>query len=122
MDTKRTSPPVFARPGYAADYIKTDATEASFHDDPHVDNLMIIAYALATELWAERDRSRVVESLLSRGEKVTSESIEKYMPTDEERDQWQADQDAMVQRVFGVLTRNTAIGRDYAEPRFKDRG
>lgn len=120
MDTKRTSPPVFARPGYAADYIKTDATEASFHDDPHVDNLMIIAYALATEFWAERERSRIVESLLSNGEKVTPEAIEKYMPSVEQRDQWRQEQDETIQRVFGVLTR-TLTTRDYAEPRFKDR-
>ena len=118
MDFKKTSPPVFARPGYAADYIKTDATEASFHDDPHVDNLMIIAYALATEFWAERERSRVVESLLSKGEQVTAEAIEKYMPSEEEKEQWQEDQDATIQRVFGVLTR-TLTKRDFAEPRFK---
>lgn len=120
MDYEKTSPPVFARPGYAADFIKTDATRASFHDDPHVDNLMIIAYALATEFWAERERSRVVESLLSQGKKVTAEAIEKYVPSAEQKAQWQADQDETIQRVFGVLTR-TLTRREFAEPRFEDR-
>ena len=30
MDYEKTSPPEFARPGYAADFIETDATRASF--------------------------------------------------------------------------------------------
>ncbi len=120
MDNKKTSPPEFARPGYAADFIETDATRASFHEDPHIDNLMIIAYALATEFWAERERSRVVESLLSQGQKVTDEAIEKYMPSEEQRMRWRDEQDATIQRVFGVLTR-TLTDRHFAEPRFKDR-
>ena len=121
MEYEKTLPPIFDREGYAADYIKTDAMNASYLGNPHVDNLMVVAYALATELWAERQRNRVVESLLSQGIKVTASAIEQYMPTEAETAQWRAEQDAMVKRVFGVLTRDSAIGREFSEPRFKDR-
>ncbi len=120
MEYKKETPVIFSRPGYAADYIKTDARTATYMSDPHISNLKNIAYALATELWAERERSRVVESLLSKGEKITRDTIEKYMPTDEESAMWREERDAMIQRVFGVLVTNT-YDRPFAEPRFKDR-
>ena len=120
MEHKKESPAIFSRPGYAADYIKTDARESTYLSDPHISNLKNIAYALATELWAERERSRVVESLMSKGVQVTPEAIEKYIPSDQETAQWQDDQDAMIQRVFGVLARNS-YDRPFSEPRFKDR-
>lgn len=121
MEFKKTEPAEFGREGYATDYIKTDAMDASYLGDQHVDNLMIIAYALATEIWVDRQRSRIVESLLSQGEKVTARAIEEYMPTEDETAAWQSEQDAMVARIFGVLTRDSSIGRKFSEPRFKDR-
>ena len=121
MEYEKTLPPVFEREGYATDYIKTDAMDASYLGDPHVDNLMIIAYALATEIWVDRQRNRVVESLLSKGNRVTASAIEKYMPSEAETEQWRAEQQAMVKRIFGVLTRNSSIDRQFSEPRFKDR-
>ena len=121
MEYEKTLPPIFDREGYAAPYIKTDAMNASYLGNPHVDNLMIVAYALATELWAERQRNRVVESLLSKDIKVTASAIEQYMPSEAETAQWRAEQDAMVKRVFGILTRDSSIGRQFSEPRFKER-
>ena len=94
---------------------------ASYLGNQHIDNLMVVAYALATELWAERQRNRVVEALLSKDIKVTPSAIEQYMPSEAETAQWRAEQDAMVKRVFGVLTRDSAIGRQFSEPRFEDR-
>ena len=121
MEYEKTLPPIFDREGYAAEYIKTDAMTASYLGNQHIDNLMVVAYALATELWAERHRNRIVESLLSKDIKVTPSAIEQYMPSEAETAQWRAEQDAMVKRVFGVLTRDSAIGRQFSEPRFEDR-
>lgn len=120
MEYKKETPAIFARPGYAADYIKSDARNATYMSDPHISNLKNIAYALATELWAERERVRVIESLMSKGVQVTPEAIEKYMPTAEETAQWRDDREAMIERVFGVLAQNT-YDRPFSEPRFKDR-
>lgn len=120
MEHKKQSPAIFARPGYAADYIKTDARDATYFSDPHISNLKNIAYALATELWAERERVRVIESLMSAGEEVTPESIEKYIPSDTQTAQWRDEREAMIERVFGVLTTNS-YDRAFSEPRFKER-
>lgn len=119
MEYEKTDPAEFGREGYATEYIKTDAMDASYLGNQHVDNLMVIAYALATEIWVDRQRSRIVESLLSNGDKVTTQAIEEYMPTEAETAQWSAEQDAMVERIFGILTRDSSVGRKFSEPRFK---
>ena len=121
MKHEKTSPKTFDRPGYAADYIATDAPRAVYLDNAHTDNLMIIAYALGAELWAERQRNRIVESLLEANQPVTREAIEQYVPSDEQQAEWQTEQDAMIKRLFGVLSRDTALERRFSEPRFKDR-
>ena len=121
MEYEKTLPPIFDREGYAADYIKTDAMRAPYLGDQHSDNLMIIAYALATEIWEDRQRNRIVESLLSNGERVTANAIQQYIPSEAQTAEWRAEQEAMVQRVFGILTRDPAIDRPFSEPRFKGR-
>ena len=121
MDYEKTSPKKFDRPGYAADYIKTDAPRAVYLDNAHTDNLMIVAYAIGAELWAERQRNRIVESLLEAKRPVTREAIEQYVPSEEQQAEWDAEQDAMIKRLFGALSRDTALERKFSEPRFEDR-
>ena len=118
MADKMTSPKKYDLPTYAADYIETDAPSGVYLTDAHVDNLMQIVYALGTEIWVGRQRNNIVESLLEAKKPVTKEAIEQYIPTDEEKVAWQAEQDAMVHRVYSVLTRDTSGHRKYAEPRF----
>ena len=118
MAEKMSSPKSFDLPTYTADYIKTDATEAGYLGNPHIDNLMMIVYALGTEIWVERQRNRIVESLLASKKQVTSEAIEQYIPTDEEKVAWQAEQDGMVQRVYSVLARDTSGHRQFNKARF----
>ena len=120
MAEKMTSPKSYDQPTHAADYIKTDAPSGVYLTDAHVDNLMQIVYALGTEIWVDRQRNRIVESLLEAKKTVTAEAIEQYIPTDEEKVAWQAEQDAMVHRIYSVLARDTSGHRAYSEPRFKD--
>jgi hypothetical protein len=121
MEYSKKSPKKFNRPTYAADYIETDAPRAVYLDNAHTDNLMIVVYALGTELWAERQRGRVIEALLEAGTPVTREAIERYEPSAEELAQWQADQDAMIKRLYGVLARDTSLDRKFGDPRFPNR-
>lgn len=92
---------------YAAPYIETDATQAVYLGNVHVDNLMQIVYSLGTEIWIDRQRNRIVTSLLAQKKEVTEEAIEQYIPTDAEKKAWQAEQDAMVRRCYAVLARTT---------------
>jgi hypothetical protein len=117
-DEKMTTPKIYDQPTFAADYIMTDATKAVYLGNPHIDNLMMVVYALGTEIWVDRQRNRIVESLLAAKEPVTAEAIEQYIPTAEEKTAWQAEQDAMVHRIYSVLARDTSGHREFLEPRF----
>ncbi len=120
MAEKMTSPKQFDLPTFTDDYVKTDATSGVYLTDAHVDNLMQIVYSLGTEIWVDRQRNRIVESLLEAKKPVTKEAIEQYIPTEEEKVAWQAEQNAMVHRVYSVLTRDTSGHRKFSTPRFKD--
>ena len=99
----------------ASDYIKTDTDSAVFLGNPHIDNLMSVVIALGGEIWADRQRMRIVEKLLETEGKVTNEMIEAYVPSDEETAAWEADREAMVERVYAVLSRDTSQARPFNE-------
>ena len=101
----------------ASDFIKGDTDSAVFLGNPHVDNLVSIVIAMGAEIWADRQRSRIIEHLLSTKGKVTTEMIEQYVPTDEQKTAWAAERDAMARRVYGVMARDTSKARPFAEPR-----
>ncbi|MCB2109138.1 MAG: hypothetical protein KDE14_15615 [Rhodobacteraceae bacterium] len=111
-DNKRTD-----RPTYAADFIKGDTDSAVFLGNAHIDNLMTVVIALGSEIWADRQRLRIVEKLLSSKGKVTTEMVEQYVPTEEEKAAWQAEREAMVKRVYAVLARDTSKARPFGEER-----
>jgi len=118
MAEKMTKPKKFGRTTFTADYIKTDAPSAVYLGNAHVDNLMMIVYALGTEIWVDRQRNRIVESLLEAGKPVTKEAIEQYIPNEEEKAAWQTEQDAMVDRIYSVLARDTSGHRPFNKKRF----
>jgi hypothetical protein len=97
--------------------IKHDTDSAVFLGNPHLDNLMTVVIAIGAEIWADRQRLRVIERLLERGAKVTPQAIEQYVPTDEERAAWQTEREAMVKRVYEVLSRDASTARRFDEPR-----
>ena len=105
------------RPTYAAAAIKADSDAAVFLGNPHLDNLMTIVIAMGAEIWSDRQRMRIVERLLESGGKVTRELIEQYVPSEAERTAWQGERDAMVKRVYDVLSRDTSAAKPFAEER-----
>ena len=116
-DFELKKPKAYKQATYAAPYYQTDAPKAVYLGNAHIDNLMQIVYSLGTEIWIDRQRNRIVESLLAQKKEVTAESIEQYVPSDAERAAWQAEQDAMVHRVFSVLARDTTNVRPFAQAR-----
>jgi len=106
-----------ARTKAASDYIKGDTDSAVFLGNPHIDNLMTIVIAMGAEIWADRQRMRIIEHLLSTKGKVTTEMIEQYVPTEEQKAAWAAERDAMAKRVYSVMARDTSGARPFAEPR-----
>ena len=108
VDTGRTK---------AAPFIAADTDSAVFLGKPHIDNLLSVVIALGSEIWADRQRMRVVERLLETEGKVTSDMIEAYVPSDAEKKAWEAERLAMVERVYSVLSRDTSNARPFGEER-----
>ena len=101
----------------AAPFIPADTDSAVFLGNPHIDNLMSVVIALGAEIWADRQRMKVVERLLETEGKATTEMIEAYVPTAAEKEAWETERMAMVERVYNVLSRDTSSARPFGEER-----
>lgn len=101
----------------AAPFIAADTDAAVFLGNPHIDNLMSVVIALGAEIWADRQRMKVVERLLETEGRATAAMIEAYVPTDAEKEAWEAERTEMVERVYSVLSRDTSSGRPFGEER-----
>ena len=92
------------RETFASDFIKSDIEEAVFLGNPILDNLLSTVMALSAELWADKRRNLVIQSLLSE-KGITNEMIESYMPTDEEKAAWTAERDRYIESTLSPLMR-----------------
>lgn len=97
-----------AHPSYAAPFIAGDWRQSTFLDNPHVDNLMSAVLQLGSELWTLKRRTLVLETFLDDKQLVDSARVNAYIPTAAERVRWDRERDDFIERVFGVLTRDTA--------------
>ena len=84
---------------------KASKREPAFFEDPTIDNLVDVTLALGAELWVQRERMRIVETLLAEHGKVTPEMIEAYQDPPERQAQMKAKRDAFVDRLFGAYGR-----------------
>ena len=101
----------------AAPFIPADSDAAVFLGNPHIDNLMSVVIALGAEIWSDRQRLKVVERLLETEGKATTAMIEAYVPTAAEKEAWETERMAMVERVYSVLSRDTSNARPFGEER-----
>jgi len=99
----------------ASEYIKTDNDSAVFLGNPHTANLMSVVIALGGAIWADRQRMRIIETLLEKEGNVTNAMIEAYEPSEEETAAWESDRNAMVERVYAVLSRDTSQAKPFNE-------
>lgn len=101
----------------AAPFIAADTDAAIFLGNPHIDNLMSVVIALGAEIWADRQRIKVIERLMETEGMATTEMVEAYVPTDAEKEAWEAERVEMVERVYSVLSRDTSSARPFGEER-----
>ena len=99
-----------------SDFIKGDSDNMVMLGHPMIDSLMQMVIALGAEMWSGQQRVRIIESLLASEGKVTLEMIEQYVPTEEEEGRWAAERKAMVDRVYSVMSRNTAAANAFTSP------
>lgn len=83
------------------------APNPAFFDHSVIDNLIAVTMELGAEMWVQRERMRVIEQLLAAGGIVTRDAIEQYEPSPEESERVRSERDAFVQRLYGLLLRDT---------------
>ena len=104
------------RLGAESDFIKGDSDNMVMLGHPMIDSLMQVVIALGAEMWSGQQRVRIIERLLATEGKVTPKMIEQYVATEEEEAQWAAERKAMVDRVYSVMSRNTATANPFTSP------
>jgi hypothetical protein len=79
------------------------AERPSQFDDPAIDTLLGIVLSLGGEVYALRDRMRVIEKLLEAKGAISRADIEAYKPTPEEEEEIRKDNDEFMARLFRVF-------------------
>ena len=102
--------------GAETDFFKGDTDNMVMLGHPMIDSLMKIVIALGAEMWSGQQRVKIIESLMAKEGKVTAEMVEQYVPSEEEEARWAAERKAMVERVYSVMSRNTAAANPFASP------
>jgi hypothetical protein len=72
-------------------------------DDPAIDALLSIVLSLGNEVYALRDRMRIIEKILESEGAISRADIEAYRPAPEEEEEIRIDNDAFMARLFRVF-------------------
>jgi hypothetical protein len=72
-------------------------------EDPAMDILLGIVVSLGNEVYALRDRLRIIEMMLEAKGTISRADVEAYKPTPEEAEEIRKDNDAFIARLFRVF-------------------
>jgi hypothetical protein len=72
-------------------------------EDPAMDILLGIVMSLGNEVYALRDRLRIIEKMLEAKGMISRADVEAYKPTPEEEEEIRKDNDAFIARLFRVF-------------------
>jgi hypothetical protein len=75
-------------------------------DDPATDTLLNIVLSLGGEVYALRDRMRIIEKMLEAKGAISRADIDAYSPTSEEEEEIRKDRDAFMSRFFRTFERD----------------
>jgi hypothetical protein len=92
------------RPPSADGFIPSNSDNITLLEDQTMDNMMHVLVALGAELWTIRRRMYVTEKVLEKVG-VTTQDIEDYMPTPEDKATWGEERDLFVARIYDALAR-----------------
>ena len=67
-----------------------------------------VVVELAAQVWVMKDRARIIEGMLERGERVTAEAIDHFEPSDEEQQSLRKERDDFISRLFREITTDLA--------------
>ena len=89
-------------PTYATEAIPSDVKNGLFLGNTALDNVVSCVIAMGAEMWSTKRRLHVMEAVMAK-HGITSEMIEKYVPTEAQRVAWEADRDRFVDLTLGPL-------------------
>jgi hypothetical protein len=92
----------FDRPTFTVKAIPADINNAQFLANPVLDNLVSVVIAMGSEVWATKRRMKVMEAVMAK-KGITTEMIEKYVPTEAENKAWEQERDRFIAATFGAL-------------------
>ncbi len=81
----------------------TTTAEPTFLEPPVIDRLLDVIVAMGAELWAERERSWVLEQLLVQRGLLDADALEQFRRSAVQGAQRQAERDAYTRRIYGAL-------------------
>jgi len=100
-----TDNPASPYPSPASDgFIPSDSDNITIFPDQVTDNLMHVVIALGAEFWSLRRRMFVMEKVLEKAG-VSTDDIEAYQPSPEDKAAWTQERDLFIARTFGALGR-----------------
>lgn len=82
-----------------------DGKNPVYFDNPMIDALVTVTMELGAAQWVQAERLRIIEKLLTDKGVVTTEMIEKYVPSDEERQAAKKNRDAFINRIYSAFAR-----------------
>jgi hypothetical protein len=85
-------------------FIPSNSDNISLFEQPVIDNMMHVLIALGAEVWTTRRRMFVLEKVLEKAG-VSTQDIENYRPTPEDKATWEAERDVFVARTYDALSR-----------------
>jgi hypothetical protein len=80
-----------------------DTGRHQFFADPAVDTLARVVVELAAETWVQRDRIRVLETILGQRGAIDPGLVETYQPSAEELQRTLKERDAFVARLLSPI-------------------
>ena len=82
-----------------------DGRNPVYFEDPMIDALVSVTMELGAAQWVQHERLRIIEKLLTEHGAVTTEMIEKYAPSDAEREAAKKARDEFIGRIYGAFSK-----------------
>jgi hypothetical protein len=82
-----------------------DGKNPVYFDNPMIDALVSVTMELGAAQWVQQERLRIMEKLLTEKGVVTTEMIEKHVPTEAERQAAKKNRDAFIGRIYNAFSR-----------------
>ncbi len=82
-----------------------DGRNPVYFENPVIDALIAVTMELGAAQWVQTERQRIMEKLLTEKGVVTTEMIEKYVPSEEERQATKKNRDAYIGRIYSAFAK-----------------